>query len=219
MTRILLSVCLAAVVCAPAQQTPDPGLKKLLQQVERRYNSARTIQVEFEQSVSAPGRPRRTEKGALTLRKPGRMRWDYTSPQGKLFLSDGKHIYYYSPATNRAEKTKLKESEDLRAPLAFLLGKLDFDRDFRNYQSRTDHALTVINAEPKNNRLPYRAVEFTLGPSAEIQKLVVTGQDNSISEFRFDNERVNVAVNDSAFKFQLPPGARLVESATVEEQP
>ncbi|HBY60357.1 MAG TPA: outer membrane lipoprotein carrier protein LolA, partial [Solibacterales bacterium] len=98
----------------------------------------------------------------LALRKPGRMRWDYSSPQGKLFLSDGKHLYFYSPATNRAEKSKLKESEDLRAPLAFLLGKLDFDRDFRNYQTRMDHALTVISAEPKNNRLPYRAVEFTV---------------------------------------------------------
>ena len=66
--------------------------------------------------------------GDLYLRKPGKMRWDYKTPAGKLFLSDGKQVYFYNPATNRAEKTKLKETEDMRAPLAFLLGKLDFEQ-------------------------------------------------------------------------------------------
>ena len=74
------------------------------------------------------GRPRRNETGELSLQKPGKMRWEYTQPAGKLFLSDGKLIYYYNPVSKRAEKMKVRESEDMRAPLAFLLGKLDFKR-------------------------------------------------------------------------------------------
>ena len=69
----------------------------------------------------------------MTLRKPGRMRWDYSEPSGKLFLSDGKDVYLYTPDANRVEKTKLKASEDMRAPLAFLLGKLDFSKEFRDF--------------------------------------------------------------------------------------
>ena len=63
------------------------------------------------------------------------MRWEYSQPAGKLFLSDGKLIYYYNPIANRAEKMKLQESEDMRAPLAFLLGKLDFQKDFTRFQA------------------------------------------------------------------------------------
>ena len=74
--------------------------------------------------------PQRTEAGELSLRKPGRMRWQYDSPKGKLFVSDGKQVYLYTPATNRVEKMKVRESDDMRTPLAFLLGKFDFWRDF-----------------------------------------------------------------------------------------
>ena len=67
------------------------------------------------------------------LRKPGRMRWDYSQPKGKLFVSDGKFLWLYTPDENRVEKMKLKESDDMRAPLAFLLGKLDFRQGFPKY--------------------------------------------------------------------------------------
>ena len=67
------------------------------------------------------------------LRKPGKMRWDYSQPKGKLFVSDGKFLWLYTPDENRVEKMKLKESEDMRAPLAFLLGKLDFDKEFQQH--------------------------------------------------------------------------------------
>ena len=54
------------------------------------------------------------------------MRWNYSKPEGKFFLSDSKFFYFYSPSTGQVEKTKLKDADDLRLPLAFLLGKMDF---------------------------------------------------------------------------------------------
>ncbi len=65
----------------------------LLQAVQARYNRAQTLQVFFQQTYSTSGRASRTEAGELFLRKPGRMRWQYDSPKGKLFLSDGKLMY------------------------------------------------------------------------------------------------------------------------------
>ncbi|MBX5496626.1 MAG: outer membrane lipoprotein carrier protein LolA [Bryobacteraceae bacterium] len=200
----------------PAVAAEEDGLSSILKRVEQRYNRARTIQVSFEQSYTAPGRARTTERGELYLRKPGRMRWDYTQPAGKLFLSDGKHIYFYSPSTNRAEKSKLKESEDLRAPLAFLLGKLDFSRDFDRYQYEKSGANTIVTAFPKNNRLPYTKVRFTVTPDYQISHLIVTGQDGSLNEFRFGLERINVLLKDSFFRFELPPGAQFVDATLTE---
>ncbi len=147
---------------APAFAAEVP-LKVLLKAVEQRYNRAKTLEVLFSQRYTMQGRTR-TESGQLWLRKPGRMRWEYSKPEGKLFVSDGKFVYFYSPASNRAEKAKLKESEDLRAPLAFLLGKLDFDREFRSFTATAQGADTLITAQAKSDRLPYSEVEFLVSP-------------------------------------------------------
>src|SRR5262245_8356402 len=137
-------------------------LPRLLENVEKRYNKATGLQITFHETFSAEGRPRQSEAGELYLRKPGRMRWEYNDPAGKLFLSDGKNIYYYNPASRRAEKMKLKETEDMRAPLAFLLGKLDFDKDFKNFRQAEHPSGTLITADPKSDKLPYRQVEFVV---------------------------------------------------------
>ncbi|HEY6987982.1 MAG TPA: outer membrane lipoprotein carrier protein LolA, partial [Bryobacteraceae bacterium] len=104
----------------------------LIRQVQDRYNKARTLAVHFEESYSIQGHPRPAEAGDLVLKKQGKMRWDYTRPKGKLFISDGKEVYLYTAEENRVEKVPLKDTEDMRAPLAFLLGRLDMKKEFRD---------------------------------------------------------------------------------------
>jgi outer membrane lipoprotein carrier protein len=190
----------------------DTPLDTLLKGVETRYNKAKTLQVLFHEDYTPPGRPKRTESGSLVLQKKGKMRWDYDQPKGKLFVSDGKFLWLYTPSDNRAEKMKLKESDDMRAPLAFLLGTLDFEKEFRNLQAKPEGADTRILAEPKTDNLPYSAVEFVVGPDQHIKVVKVTGYDHSIIEFRLDQEKLDVPVNGKIFQFQAPKGAQVVEA-------
>jgi outer membrane lipoprotein carrier protein len=189
----------------------DTRLETLLNGVEARYNHAKTLQVTFKEDYTAPGRPRRSDAGLLMLRKPGRMRWDYSQPKGKLFVSDGKFLWLYTPDENRVEKMKLKESEDMRAPLAFLLGKLDFDKEFRNIQAKPEGSDTRVIAEPKTDSLPYSAVEFVVTPGYTIREVKVTGFDHSVLDFTFGQERLNPVLDNKLFAFQIPKGAELVE--------
>jgi outer membrane lipoprotein carrier protein len=205
--RIALWVSLA---CLPLQAA-DTDLNALLKAIEHRYNSAKTLQVHFTESYSVEGRARKSESGELTLRKPGRMRWDYTEPSGKLFVSDGKDVYLYTPDAHRVEKAKLKASEDMRAPLAFLLGKLDFGKEFKDFEVRTEGANQLIIAKAKNEKLPYQKVQMLITPDDEIQRLVVNGPDLSVLTFQFAGEKLNPPVNDALFKFQMPAGATLVD--------
>ena len=188
----------------------DPNLDRTLKEVEARYNQARTLQVQFQEQYTAPGRPARTESGMLSLRKPGRMRWDYTQPKGKLFISDGKWLWLYTPADNRAEKMKLKESDDMRAPLAFLLGKLNFEKEFRNLQARPEGDAIRITAEPKTDNLPYSQVEFVVTPGGGIREVKVTGFDRSILDFIFGGEKLNPALDSKLFEFHAPNKAVVV---------
>ena len=209
MATLRIWVCLWLGVPLPA----GDDVPSILRGVERRYNAVQTIEVQFEQSYSVKGRGRRLEGGTLYLRKPGRMRLDYRQPPGKWFLSDCKSFYFYSPAANRVEKMRLKESDDLRAPLAFLIGRLDFQKDFTKFVSRQVEGGISISAEPRRpDRAPYRQVEFIVAQDNSIQRLIVVGQDASVMEFRFTGERLNARVDDALFRFRLPEGAELVES-------
>jgi outer membrane lipoprotein carrier protein len=213
-TRLALSLCLAAILLSGPAFAADDLLNQALKGLQDRYNRAKTLRVSFNETYTVQGRPHQSESGTLTLRKPGRMRWDYATPPGKLFLSDGKDVYLYTPDAKRVEKMKLKESEDWRAPLAFLLGKLDFQREFRDIQIKSAGSAYVITAKAKSDKLPYEDVRITMTTTYTITNLVVTGQDQSILTFDFANEKLNPAVDDVIFKFQMPAGATMVTPET-----
>lgn len=188
-------------------------VSRTLKGIEDRYNRTQVLQLSFTEAYRAQGRVR-VEKGELLLRKPGRMRWQYTSPAGKLFVSDGKFIYSYTPQDNRAEKMKFKEADDMRAPLAFLLGRLRFADDFREFRSHAEDGGIYITAIPKSDKLPYTEVSFLATADFVIRRLEVRGQDNSLLQFTFENEKKDPPVNDSMFRFTPPAGAEYVDSSS-----
>jgi outer membrane lipoprotein carrier protein len=212
--RLLVLLCLTVGGCLGA----GVDTSALLKEVQARYNNAKTLQVLFEQTFTQQNRPRRTEAGELCLRKPGRMRWEYSSPKGKLFVSDGKKLYLYTPSSNRVSVEKMKESEDLRAPLGFLLGRLDFWRDFGKFTYRAEGEDVRIVADPKSDRAAFTQVEFVVTPSRQIRYVKVVGQDRSIMEFRFSSEKLNPTLSESLFRFEIPPGAEVVDAMSGPEE-
>jgi len=210
----LVRVAALSVIAAGCVFGADPSTSSLLKAVESRYNRAQTLQVNFAETYSGMGQGARTESGVLYLRKPGRMRWEYTQPAGKLFVSDGKDVFLYLPNENRVDKMPLKDTGDMRAPLAFLLGKLNFTREFQNIQTSIQPAGSLVSADPKSESLPYSKVEFLVAPDFAIRKLHIVGQDQSVLDFSFDSEKLNPALASTMFQFHAPPGAQIVENGS-----
>jgi outer membrane lipoprotein carrier protein len=196
----------------PGRAQKQPALEMLLKTIEARYNKSQSLRLDFSETYAGIKSPAHTDSGVLYLRKPGRMRWEYSSPTGKLFISDGKDVFLYTPEDRRAEKSKLKESADMRAPLAFLLGKLDFSKEFKSFRTSPEGVNTRISAEPKSENLAYNQVEFLAAPDGEILQVHVTGQDQSKLDFAFHNEQLNAPVAQSMFTFKAPPGVEVVEA-------
>ena len=205
-------VCLVGVLTARAAGAEAQDVTALLHKVETHYNQAQSLKLAFSESYSTSRRPPQAESGTLYLRKPGRMRWEYSKPAGKLFISDGKEVYLYTPEDQRVEKSKLKESDDMRAPLAFLLGKLDFTRDFKSFESRPEGDAVWIVANPKSQNLAYTKVEFLATPAGVMRQVRVTGQDQSKLDFTFSEEQMNAPVAPAMFVFHAPPGVEVVEA-------
>ena len=208
-----LCVLLAAMVCLA-----DTSTDQLIKKVQARYNGARTLSVHFVENYSILGHPRPAESGTLTLRKQGKMRWDYSRPEGKLFISDGKEVFLYTAPDNRVEKVPLKDTEDMRAPLAFLLGRLDMKKEFRDFQSREADGGTWLDAAAKTDRLPYEKIQMLVTPKGSIQKLNVLGRDQSLLSYEFTDEKLNPPLNDILFHFEIPPGAQVVSAVDYKSQ-
>lgn len=184
----------------------------MLKGVEDRYNHTETLEVAFAQTSMAHGR-KLTENGELYLRKPGRTRWEYKIPAGKLFGSDGKYAYAYFPDEKRFEKMSLKESDDMKAPLAFLLGRMHFDSEFKDFRTEPDGPSTFVTCTPKSDKLPYKEVTFLIDPNFTIRWLNVKAQDGSQLDYAFNSEKRNVPIAESMFKFAPPLGVMYTDSS------
>ena len=96
--------------------------------------------------------------------------------------------------------------------LPFRFG-LHFKKDFQNFQSRPEGENTWIGADPKNPNVPYTKVEFVVTPQFQIRRVQITGQDRSILNFQFGDEKLNPPLSNKLFEFQAPPGAQIAEAA------
>jgi len=205
-----LGIFLAPFTVAQTAVSQAVDVPRVLKGVETRYNGAQTLQVDFTYTYAFRNR-KSAEKGTLFLRKPGKMRWQYAEPVGKLFVSDGNVIWSFDPQEQRAEKEKFKETDDMRAPLAFLLGRLDFQKDFGQYRASPQGADAFITALPKSDKMPYTEVSFLVAPDSTIRRLIVKGQDNSIMDFAFEGEKRNPPVPEETFRFTPPKGVEVVD--------
>ena len=114
-------------------------VKTLAAAVDAHYNHLRSLEAEFTEVYRGSGMER-TETGTLWLKKPGKMRWEYRSPREKLFVSDGKDAWFYVPDDRQARKTSAKKLEDVRSPLAFLLGKTKLEKELQGLSLAPDVA-------------------------------------------------------------------------------
>jgi outer membrane lipoprotein carrier protein len=196
-----------------AAQVPEkPSLDKTLSGIELRYNRLATLKIDFEHTMRYLGRQPLVERGTLYLRRPGKMRWEYSRPAGKLLVGDGDLLHYYNPLSNQVRQLRPSQTGDLRVPLSFLLGRLHFRRQFRDLRLEEIEGQTVLVGEGRSGHEAYTRVEFTYDPADfQLTYLKVYGQEESVTTFAFDNETVNPQLEMKLFHFQAPPGAEIVD--------
>src|SRR5438477_6182851 len=120
-----------------AASAQGADVKAIATAVDAHYNHLRTLEAEFTELYRGSGMER-TESGTLWLKKPGKMRWEYRSPREKLFVSDGHDAWFYVPDDRQARKTPVSKLDDIRSPLALLLGKTKLEKELRGLSLAPD---------------------------------------------------------------------------------
>ena len=215
LNSILRNFVVLGLAAAFATASPVPDAHAVAQAVDERYNHLHTLQADFTEIYRGAGMER-TESGTLWLKKPGKMRWEYRSPKGKLFLSDGKDAWFYVPGERQVRRTAVKKLDDLRSPLAFLLGKTKLEKELQALSVAPDVAPlaagnVVLRGVPKSLADRVNQVLLEITPEQWIGRIIIEEVDGSVTEYRFSNQKENVAVPDGQFQFAVPDGVEVID--------
>jgi outer membrane lipoprotein carrier protein len=201
-------VFLALLLCVLPARGQDA--QQMAATVDRHYNALRSLRVAFTESYAGMGTDRQ-ESGTLLLAKPGRMRWDYARPPGKLFVLDGKYGWFYSPGDAQVQRIAASRLDDLRSPLRFLLGHAQLAKELNGLTLSHDGASFRLSGVPRGMEQRIRALELTVTASGTIQQMTLEELDGSRTGFAFRDEQPNPALPKDGFRFTPPPGVPVVE--------
>lgn len=189
--------------------------------VDQRYNAMHTLQADFVETYTGTGMTR-TESGKLLLKKPGQMRWDYAQPRSKVFVTDGHMAWFYVPGEKQARRTSIKQLDDLRSPLRYLLGKTKLEKELDGLSLAPDQTPVnagdvVLRGVPRGMRDRVEQTLLEIAPDGLIVRILVQELDGSETEFRFHQQKENVQVSDQQFHFVPPAGVEVVAGTEMME--
>jgi outer membrane lipoprotein carrier protein len=192
-----------------------PDVKTLAAAVDAHYNHLRSLEAEFTEIYRGSGMER-TESGTLWLKKPGKMRWEYRSPKEKLFVSDGRDAWFYVPQDRQARKESAKKLEDIRSPLAFLLGKTKLEKELQGLSLATDITPlvagdVVLRGVPTAFADQMSEIVLEVSPENRIVRIFLQSVDGAVTEYRFTEQKEDVAITDGRFGFKPPAGTEVVD--------
>jgi outer membrane lipoprotein carrier protein len=145
------------------------------------------------------------------------MRWEYRQPREKLFVTDGKTAWLYLPEERQVRRAPVKQLDDLRSPLRYLLGKSRLEKEFDGLAiadgaTPTAEGNTVLRGLPRILQDRVREVLLEVTADGRIVRIVIAELDDSTTEFRFSSLVENQNMGDERFRFSPPEGAEVIEA-------
>lgn len=197
--------------------------------LESRYRGARTLKAQFFERYSDGSGGVAAESGVVYFSRPGRMRWEYESPEQKLFLVDGANAWFYVPADHTASRAKIRESSDWRTPLALLTAKTDLSKLCRKIELAGDSPSSkdsdlqpaagdaVLRCVPRGSEQGTATLDVLLevDPQGWLARIVIHEAGNAQTEFRFGNWAENLPIPEVKFHFQPPTGVAIVDEESL----
>jgi outer membrane lipoprotein carrier protein len=221
MTRRLLPVLVALAAIVPAAPRAQvQSADELASALQRKYEGIRDFATDFVHTYRGGALRRQlTERGRLLVKKPGKMRWIYTAPEEKLFVSDGVKIYSYIPADKQVIVTSVPADDTATTPALFLAGKGNLTRDFTaSFGTQLPDSVPTntkaLKLVPRKPQPDYESLVLLVDPATlTLRGLVTEDAQSGTSTLVFSNLKENVTLSDKDFTFSIPRGVDVVTDA------
>jgi outer membrane lipoprotein carrier protein len=212
-TALICATAIAVLVAsADARQQTAQAVAAALQ---AKYDTVRDFSADFTQQWESGVLKRKiTERGKLQVKKPGKMRWDYTDPEKKLFVSDGAKIYFWVPADNQVTRSAVPKQDEATTAILFLVGKGNLTRDFTvSFAPNAPAGTYALRLDPKLRERDYEWLNLVIDQKTlQIRALTAADRQGSQSKYEFSNFKENKGISDSTFAFKIPKGADVIDA-------
>jgi outer membrane lipoprotein carrier protein len=185
--------------------------------VQKRYDAAADFRARFNQTLTNAAFKRKTSlTGEVLLKKPGRMRWNYQTPDPKMYLSDGDLLWLFEPEDKQAFKQELKSSQ-LPAALAFLTGKgrlaAEFEITFAKDARVGGPGDYVLALSPRQPQAQVKSILFVVDPQTfYVRESMITDAQGNTNDLLFSEIKVNTHISDGTFRWTPPGGTRVIDA-------
>jgi outer membrane lipoprotein carrier protein len=205
LTALALTGALASLA-TPARSDPAQDLAR---RMEQRHRAAGDLTARFVQTYRSGLIGREiVERGVVSIKQPGRMRWEYQKPEKKTFVSDGKTFYFYVPADRQV--IVRDQAGDRGVPALLLSGHGDLLQQFEVGMETAPAGLARLRLLPRQPDPEIEKVFVDLDDAARIRSIQVFDAQGNVSRFDFDDIRENVGLKDRLFRFEIPRGVEVV---------
>lgn len=214
MVSLVVTIILASSpLLSPVQAARSQAdLNSLIDGLQNKYSRMRGLAADFVQIYQGPDGHNTRESGQLLLKRPGKARWQYSSPEHKLFISDGKNVFFYVQGETHASRSTIKASVDPQIPFLFLLGRGNLRRDFTRIELLNDERAVqagnqVLRLIPKRAPEEFKKLLVEVDPSSfEVKRMVIFERSGARMDFILSNVRENFIAGDNQFQFTPPAG-------------
>lgn len=214
-----LGTVLVAAQARPIQQIqpsqPTPPAADIAAALQRRYEAVKDFSASFTQTYEgAVLRRKAKESGTVYIKKPGMMRWEYTAPEKKLVVSDGRTLFMYFPTDRQVMKNPVPQGDEAANAVLFLMGKGDIVRDFNvRFGEGQSEASYVLRLEPRTRQPEYDWLQVKADRgSLQIQELGWGDSQGSRNTIALTNFKENAGLADKIFQFSIPRGTEVITS-------
>jgi outer membrane lipoprotein carrier protein len=214
----MLVLALLVSVIAAATPAADQSASELAAAVQKKIDGIKDFSTDFTHTYEGGVlRKQITERGRLLVKKPGKMRWDYTSPETKQFVSDGVKMYSYIPQDKQVIVASVPADDQATTPALFLAGKGSLTRDFTPSLVDAPAGMPAgtrgLKLVPKTRQQDYDWLMLVVDPGTlAIRGLQTVDAQGGKSSFSFTNLQENVGLADKDFAFKMPRGVDIVSA-------
>jgi outer membrane lipoprotein carrier protein len=204
------AILVALVAAAPAYAAHDsnPSLKRVLDGIQQRYQDTQSFSASFSEELNTVGAAKRERSGTVYFMKPGKMRWNFETPDTETIVSDGTTIYNYDPDLDQVVETPLKQALVSSNAAAFILGVGKLEHDFNATLGPAADGAQHLTLVPKAGG---NQIELTVdSTSYDIKGLTLKDQLGNTTAISFSEIKRNTPFSDSMFAFKVPQGADVV---------
>lgn len=194
-------------------QTDPLTVEEIVENVQNAYESTADFSADFTQEyTNAALGDTSTSEGIVYFLRPGMMRWDYESPEFRLFLIDGENLWIWEPDEGQYYTESLDET-DLPTALRFLVGEGNFAEDFDvTIDEQTEDSIT-LELVPIGSEGQYSMLHFTVDPATwQVVETIIFDAIGNSNRFVFSDRQENTGLDASQFTFTPPEGATRIEA-------